>query len=196
MNTIWIYSPHTQIDVWLASLSKFLTTYHLQHLSQEQVANLDQEILSSVPACLLCLTALTDRTLLAINDICHNANFPLVVADQIGSDFQIGPGVLFGKTACIACFDQQKGYFPFNGFGRYSDMDMLLSAPMIEHLAYRLSQELIAFLENPSMSLLAKGKLIRIDPTNGNEWQIRGVKSPICEVCSVWAKNPSEAVHL
>jgi len=194
MNSIWIYSPHAEIGIWFASLSKFIP--HLQLLSHEQVANLEQEFLNDLPACLLCLTTLSDRTLRTINEVCHSANVPLVVADQIGSDFQIGPGVIFGKTACVACFEQQKQYFPFNGFAPYSDLDARLSDTLIEQLAQRLSAELIAFTEETSTSSLRQGKLIRIDPNTGNEWQIRGVKSPICEVCSIWAKNPLEAVHL
>jgi hypothetical protein len=143
------------------------------------------------PIALLCLSEMTDPTLI---EYCREAaRRPVIFAGPIGPAFQIGPAVVPGQTACLACLERQADFFP--GIVP-APASVSPAGQLLADLAGRLAAEVSAFAGSAGSSLLRRGYLLRTAPTAG-AWQVvRGLRDPFCEICSIYARYPSEAIYI
>ncbi len=146
------------------------------------------------PSLLLHLTDLSDWDKIAQQHQEQDA-LPVIYAGPRGSHFQIGPGVIAGQTACPACLQQQTLLFP-GIVAVTAETNVFLADQTIARLAARLMVELAAFMHHEADSLLRRGYLLR-QRAGDDSWQVyRGLRNPYCEICSLYAQYPSEAVYI
>lgn len=208
LHIISFYSELAQTNIWRQTLNGFMPAdFQLQVL---RFAG----ILSSVngnghapylttqslqPSLLLYLTDLSN--LEALSQLHHkDQNVPVIYAGPMGRLFQIGPGVINGQTACLACLRQQGMLFPGIIEDAAEAMAVSLTAQTLTQVAERLATELIAFARGDRDSLLRRGYLLRRTvmsrQNNDASWQVyRGLRDPYCEICSQYAQYPSEAIY-
>lgn len=201
LHIISFYSELNQTDVWRQTLKELLPAdFQLQARHSGGIpsslngnGHAPYRVLQHLqPSLLLYLTDLSN--LEALSGLHHkDPNLPVIYAGPMGDHFQIGPGVVNGQTACPACLRQQGMLFP--GIVPHSNEGSAvpLTAQTIARIAERLTTELVAFARSNKDSLLRRGCLLQQKDTS---WQVyRGLRDPYCEICSLYAHYPSEAIY-
>jgi hypothetical protein len=144
-------------------------------------------------AAALALLPLAAPGLAALNRACSAERVPLVAVLPLKGGVQIGPGVRYGETACVACFKEQVSYLQSHdllGPGQETE-DWSACAP--PHFHERLTEEALRFIDRAPASALAGGYVLRFD-RGGRERRYRLLKSPLCTVCSDFARHPTESI--
>ena len=144
------------------------------------------------PQALLYLGNLTGENL---TTICKSAGMPVLFSGQWGHDFQIGPAVIWGKTACPSCWKQQKTFFPLST-PTNGTAGSVFTPNLLEELAPPLTSAVQAYITNNGSAFLRQGYQQRFNPENGRIQIYRLLKSPFCDDCSVYSHYPSEIIYI
>lgn len=198
LHTILFRSEIDQSAAWQQALSKALPAdFQLQVRNSATVgpSTNGRSPHPTPPTLLLHLTDLADLDRVAQQHQ-QKANLPVLYAGPRGTQFQIGPGVIDGQTACPSCLQQQSMLFPGIAANVAEATAVSLTPQTITHLATRLAAELVAFVHRDADSLLRRGYLLR-QHQGSDSWQIyRGLRNPYCDSCSQYAQYPSEAIYI
>ncbi|GAB4145593.1 MAG: hypothetical protein Fur0021_03010 [Candidatus Promineifilaceae bacterium] len=208
MHTISFYSELAQTNIWRQTLQGFMPADF--QLQAPRSAGIPSSVNGNGHAPYLATPSLQPSLLLYLTDLSNlealaqlrhkDQNVPVIYAGLMGRLFQIGPGVIHGQTACLACLGQQGMLFPGIIADAAEAMAVSLTAQTITQVVERLATELMAFARGDRESLLRRGYLLRrafMSPHNNDaSWQIyRGLRDPYCEICSQYAQYPSEAIY-
>ncbi len=127
-----------------------------------------------------------DECAQALNAELHSIGRPTLFVFVSDSGIRIGPWCHYGHTACLACVDLVSRCFPST------------------HKAPELSSEpfdnilLAIFIKNifeailSGQSKLVGGAVIHYDDEARVEYVL---KDPLCHVCSIWSRQPVEALY-
>lgn len=144
-------------------------------------------------AAVLTLLPLAAPALAALNRASAAERIPLIAILPLKGGVQVGPGVRYGETACVACFKEQVSYLQAHdplGPGQETEDWFACAAP---RFLDRLTEEVLRFIDRDPAGALAGGYVLRFD-RDGRERRYRLLKSPLCTVCSDFARHPTESI--
>jgi hypothetical protein len=123
---------------------------------------------------------------------------PLLFAGMSRGWFQLGPGLSKERSFCLACLEQQFTYFPgiAPGGAGAAGADGRLPDEVIGRLAQRLAPEIVAFIRCSGRGFLERGYWLRYALQEQRRHEYRLLRNPFCEICSVHAHYPSEAIYI
>ncbi len=200
MRSMLVYAPEPQAQQWLPELATLLrrAEYLVRPLRWSPDQTPESELLALVahpaeqPAALLCLAALHDLHLAALNRVCHALRLPLLCLDMIDATVQVGPAVMWGQTACLACLSQLAPFFMPADLPKPSQTRF--DGPTFEASVQRWLGEIADFLNGAPESRLRRGYVLRLS-AGTDEWHYRALKNPACTVCSTYSQYPTEIAH-
>jgi hypothetical protein len=109
-------------------------------------------------------------------------NIPCLFVTVAGSNSRIGPWTYFGHTPCWECYRTTCRFFGVGaapvGATLWSDAEM----------AALIKQSILEILEGTSALI---GGSIHCP---GGE--LRALKDPLCDICSIWSRQPTEAFYV
>lgn len=198
MTSIWIYATEPYTSTWFPIVSRTLRTAGLpcQPLPATLTPGWSQVSTSVVnhrePTTIVCLTNSHDPYLEEINRTCCATQQRLIVAGEEHGRLYLGPGVVPGTTACWACFQTYRHFFPF---GRVSTQPLASLVSCSHTFVQYMAHTLIPWLRGHSRSPLHSGAVLYWDPATGATSWVRPFKDPLCGVCSMSAQYPTEMVQ-
>jgi bacteriocin biosynthesis cyclodehydratase domain-containing protein len=201
MKSVWVYAPEQYTGRWFDALAPSLAEGGIEHraLPPEAWQGGDQGVgrtLSEAAGradCLLCVTPATDPLLSDINRACRAVSLPLLLVSPSDATLQVGPGVVFGTSPCLACFENHCKFLPLDDTGRALTAETHAGTPMLDS---PLLKELTDFVAASPASTLRRGYVIRADSAVGTLRRFRVLKNPTCMVCSVFAEHPTESLRI
>ncbi|MDT5156887.1 MAG: hypothetical protein QOC61_1540 [Acidobacteriota bacterium] len=199
MKSVWVYAPTQQLESWFDALSPSLREAGIE---PELLAVADgpdgastlQRSLASSPqptGGVLCVSEMTDPLLSDINRACRAAALPLLLISPSGASLQVGPGVVFGTSPCLACFKNHTKFLPLDDDPGSSDVRTATPRP-----DGQLVKEVVDFFNTAEANMLRRGYVFRAAPGDGAVLRFRIFKNPTCLVCSVYAQYPTETLRI
>lgn len=190
-HTIWFFLDEAaQHAAWFNPLRAALAAwdYAAEMVTEDELAPTSSAPALSLVVCLGGAEAGTRW--LALNQWCGAANWPLVWLGQVGSAWQVGPGVKFGRTPCLACYNHQSLFFLAAAPAPVTPIS--LSAALAERSARSLAE----FLSPAGRDWLSQGYALRYGAPPVTDRQLfRILKNHRCEVCSTWSRHAQEATY-
>jgi hypothetical protein len=201
MKSVWVYAPEQYSGRWFDALAPSLAEGGIERRALPTEAwqggdrGVERTLMEAAGRadCLLCVTRATDPLLSDINRACRAVSLPLLLVSPSDSTLQVGPGVVFGTSPCLACFENHCKFLPLDDTGRAPTAGTPADAPTPDS---PLLKELIDFVAASPASALRRGYVIRADSVGRALRRFRVLKNPTCMVCSVFAEHPTESLRI
>lgn len=210
MKSVWVYAPTPSSASWFEALAPSLAEASLEprRLPAEAVsgglAALTRALADTrETGGLLCVGERDDPALSDLNRACRASALPLLLVSPSAHALQVGPGVVFGTSPCLACLENHNKFMPLDESSAAAATTETLTettAPRATrdapHAPPELVAELVAFLDARADGLLRRGYVFRAAAEGGAAQRFRVLKNPTCLVCSVFAEHPTESTRI
>jgi len=204
MKSVWIYAPAPRWEIWFDALTPSLEEAGIEchklpsEAGQGGVYGLKQLLTetSRWASGMLCLVETNDPRLSDLNRACRAASLPLLLVSSFDASLQVGPGVVFGTSPCLACFEKHNKFLPLDKASASTRTETANSFAPLPPPDGQLLGEIIDFIAGAPASLLRRGYVFRADSNEGGTRRFRVLKNPTCMVCSVFAEHPTESTRI
>lgn len=120
---------------------------------------------------------------------------PLLFVGRDGNWFQLGPAFRNSSAFCPACLKQQFTHFP-GATPALPGENGRLPDEQVKRLAQQIAAEIVAFSRCLDRGLLERGYWLRFAVNSDRRQEYRRLRNPFCEICSIYARYPSEAIYV
>lgn len=204
MKSVWIYAPAPRWEIWFDALAPSLEEAGIEHhklpseAGQGGVHGRKQSLTETIRRAsgMLCVGETNDPRLSDINRACRAASLPLLLVSPFDASLQIGPGVVFGTSPCLACFENHNKFLPLDKASASTRTETANSSAPLPPPDGQMLREIIDFLGGAPASLLRRGYVFRAGSKEGGIRRFRVLKNPTCMVCSVYAEHPTESTRI
>ncbi|WP_386066663.1 hypothetical protein ACFJIW_19390 [Tahibacter sp. UC22_41] len=135
----------------------------------------------------ICIAGEADDAVAALNRRLSRQALPCLFVHVDGGRAQLGPWTYYGHTPCWACYRTTLRFF--RGQPQLADhggsADPAVFVPFV-------TAQLLALLRGESA--LIGGAVLAVG--GGEADAARALKDPLCEVCSIWSRQPTEAFYV
>lgn len=190
---LWLVASPSYRD-WLAPVGAGLAAAGLAHqeLAGPQAPALVRDLAAeraARPAALLFLGGVEEPQAEALNRACWAAGLTLLALGAAGGRLLLGPAVMPGAGACLACYRTYRSFFLLDG---PAGAARPVEPPDAAQVAWLVGQ--IAGLLRGADGLLGQGQVARRAADGGLAW-FRPFKDPLCPVCSPMRRYPVEVIQ-
>jgi bacteriocin biosynthesis cyclodehydratase domain-containing protein len=205
MKSVWVYAPAPQFLSWFDALAPSLAEAGIEHKLlptedlQGGVYGLRRSLTTAASDSeggVLCVTEASDPLLSDINRACRAASMPLLLVAPSGDSLQVGPGVVFGTSPCLACFENHNKFLRLDNkaaSASAAEAGLAASTPRADGFMLR---EVVGFLSGSPAGMLRRGYVFSGGAEGGEALRYRVLKNPTCMVCSVFAEHPTESMRV